>query len=124
MMKCWIEKEELLMADSNFENKMIDDFKKMLGSKVEFYQPTILYYEEIKINRKETKSISFPFVPPNIFKTEKDAEIFAAIYIKALIHDGNLPEEAVTVDGKVNEEIVKVYVNKVILTGIEVDSEG
>ena len=39
------------MADSNFENKMIDDFKKMLGSKVEFYQPTILYYEEIKINR-------------------------------------------------------------------------
>ena len=112
------------MADSNFENKMIDDFKKMLGSKVEFYQPTILYYEEIKINRKETKSISFPFVPPNIFKTEKDAEIFAAIYIKALIHDGNLPKEAVTVDGKVNEEIVKVYVNKVILTGIEVDSEG
>ena len=112
------------MADSNFENKMIDDFKKMLGSKVEFYQPTILYYEEIKINRKETKSISFPFVPPNIFKTEKDAEIFAAIYIKALIHDVNLPEEAVTIDGKVNEEIVKVYVNKVILTGIEVDSEG
>ena len=51
------------MADSNFENRMIDDFKKMLGSKVEFYQPTILYYEEIKINRKETKSISFPFVP-------------------------------------------------------------
>ena len=51
MMKYWIEKEELLMADSNFENKMIDDFKKMLGSKVEFYQPTILYYEEIKINR-------------------------------------------------------------------------
>ena len=112
------------MADSNLENKMIDDFKKIIGSKVEFYQPTILYYEEIKINRKETKSISFPFVPPNIFKTEKDAEIFAAIYIKALIHDGNLPEEAVTIDGKINEEIVKVYVNKVILTGIEVDSEG
>ena len=55
MMKCWIEKEELLMADSNFENKMIDDFKKMLGSKVEFYQPTILYYEEIKINRKKKR---------------------------------------------------------------------
>ena len=33
-------------------------------------------------------------------------------------------ESKVTIDGKVNEEIVKVYVNKVILTGIEVDSEG
>lgn len=109
---------------AGFNDKMINDFKNMLGSKVEFYQPTILYYEEIKLNRKETKSISFPFVPPNIFKTEKDAEIFAAIYIKALIHEGNLPEESITVDGKVNEDIVKVYVNKVILTGIEVDAEG
>ena len=114
------------MADSNFnlDNKMINDFKNMLGSSVEFWQPTVLYYEEIKLNRKETKCISFPFTPPNIFKTEKDAEIFAAIYIKALIHEGNLPQEAITIDGKVNDDIVKVYTNKVILTGIEVDAEG
>jgi len=110
------------MADNN--EKFLNELKNALGSSVEFWQPTILYNEEIKISRKDIRHITYPFTPANIFRTEKDAEIFAAIYLKALIHEGNLPPEAVTVDGKVNEDMIKVYTNKVILTGIEVDAEG
>lgn len=108
------------MADSKLE-----ELKNLFNSNVEFWQPTIIYKEDIKLDKrgKNVKSITFPFTPPNIFKSEKESTIFASIYMKAQIHEGNLPEEVFLPDGKMNEDIVKVYNNKVILTAIDMSED-
>jgi len=114
------------MADTNTGSnieKNLNELKSYLSSNVEFWQPTILYNEELKLDKrgKDIRHITFPFTPPNIFKSETDAQIFAGIYIKSLIYEGNLPPEAISADGKNNEDIVKIFINKVILTAIEKD---
>jgi hypothetical protein len=91
-----------------------------------FYQPVIYYREEYKVGFHK-EQLWYPFTAPNVFMTVKEAEAYAAIYIRSLIHTGDLPEDCYdkNVDGSVdlNEYKVKVAITDVIVTGLDMGAK-
>lgn len=91
-----------------------------------FYQPVVYYREQYKVGF-HWEQLWYPFTAPNVFMTVKEAEAYAAIYIRSLIHTGDLPEDCYNknADGSVelNEDKIKVAISDVIVTGLEMNGE-
>lgn len=91
-----------------------------------FYQPVIYYNEVYKVGF-HWEHLWYPFTAPNVFMTVKEAEAYAAIYIRSLIHTGDLPDDCYDkmTDGTVelNEQKVRVAITDVLVTGLEMGGD-
>lgn len=87
-----------------------------------FWQPMAIYNEEYKVGFHK-EHLAYPFYCPNVFATEKEAIAYAPIWIKALIHTGDIPKDALLNEKELNDKKIKVATFKVMLTAIEKDDE-
>lgn len=83
-----------------------------------FFQPVAFYNEEYRVGFHK-EHLAYPFFCPNIFQTEKEALAYAPIWIKALIHTGDIPHDAMATATELNDKKIKTAIQKVMLTAIE-----
>ena len=116
---------QVLMNNWKFNNSggdiLTHRYKK---PKVEYWQVKIIYNNEVEIRtgifKKEKLSIPFEFSAPYINSTQEEAIGYAKFFLEDLIKNGDLPEEVV-VNGKVNDELIKIATVKVELAYMEKD---
>ena len=116
---------QVLMNNWKFNNSggdiLTHRYKK---PKVEYWQVKIIYNNEVEIRtgifKKEKLNIPFEFSAPYINSTQEEAVGYAKFFLEDLIKNGDLPEEVV-VNGKVNDELIKIATVKVELAYMERD---
>jgi len=116
---------QVLMNNWKFNNSggdiLTHRYKK---PKVEYWQVKIIYNNEVEIRtgifKKEKLNIPFEFSAPFINSTQEEAVGYAKFFLEDLIKNGDLPEEVV-VNGKVNDELIKIATVKVELAYMERD---
>lgn len=86
----------------------------------QFYQVKVIYNNQIKAGIFKKVSAPFEFSAPMINQTKEEALGYAPYFIKELIEDGSLPQEAVKF-GKVNEDIIKVRIDTLEIALMEKD---
>lgn len=87
-----------------------------------FFQPVAFYNEEYRVGFHK-EHLAYPFYCPNVFQTEEEALAYAPIWIKALIHTGDIPQDAMQSSTELNEKKIKTAIQKVMLTAIEKDED-
>lgn len=116
---------QVLMNNWKFNNSggdiLTHRYKK---PKVEYWQVKIIYNNEVEIRtgifKKEKLNIPFEFAAPYINSTQEEAVGYAKFFLEDLIKNGDLPEEVV-VNGRVNDELIKIATVKVELAYMERD---
>lgn len=116
---------QILMNNWKFNNSGGDILTHRYNKpKVEYWQVKIIYNNEVEIRKglfkKEKLNIPFEFSAPYINSTREEAIGYAKFFLKDLIDNGDLPPEVV-VDGKVNDDLIKIATVKVELAYMERD---
>lgn len=116
---------QTLMNNWKFNNEggdiLTHRYKK---PKVEYWQVKVIFNNEVEIRKgifkKEKLHIPFEFTAPYINSTQEEAIGYAKYYLNDLINNGDLPKEVV-VNGKVNENLIRIATVKVELAYMERD---
>ena len=77
----------------------------------EVYQPIVIYNKVIKKGLFRKESVPISFSCNKVFLTKEEANMFIGNYVKFLVNDGSLPQEAIIKkDGSevVNTEILAI----------------
>src|SRR5574344_731971 len=88
------------------------------------WQPQVIYKINIKKGLLKTESLPFPFVCNKVFVDSKEATMYLSVFIKDLIKDGSLPENAIVKDKdkdkfKVNEDVIAPGLLKLTFAAID-----
>lgn len=88
----------------------------------QYYQVKVIYNNTIKtglFNRK-TVSVPFEFSAPMINQTKQEAIGYAPYFIRELIDDGSLPQNAIF-NNQINENVIRVRIDTLEIALMEKD---
>lgn len=88
----------------------------------DYYQPVVIYNQPIKVGF-HTEHLAYPFYSPSVFLSEEDATKFLVTFVKGLLRSGDIPADALTKSGQLNDKLVRTAVYPVIVTEMELDAD-
>ena len=102
-------------------SKRIHNFR---GSKEQntYWLPVVAYSNVVRIHdsflRWHDEKIIIPFVASTIFLDKESALHYFKYFLNELINENSIPKESI-IDGKIDENLIKLYVKKVEVGYVE-----
>ena len=102
--------------NGNFKHSLGSDVLSHSGKRVRekiegFFQAQVTYNRKVKVGFRKYESIPFIFTSNLVFLSKEEAIGFLPFYIRKLIQDGDLPEDAVKHDIETGKE----YINQALV---------